>query len=150
MIKNECEIVKDLIPNYVEDLISKDTREFMENHISSCNNCKKILEEIKKEKNTEEKKESKIEKGQIDYLKKYNRKSGKKRAARGRKRLKTHISCAKLEKLRKTGDEAEGCWARRHARHRVLGNFRGECPIIGREGGKKHGKAENQNSFESV
>ncbi len=74
MIKNECEIVKDLIPNYVEDLISKDTREFMENHISSCNNCKKILEEIKKEKNTEEKKESKIEKGQIDYLKKYNRK----------------------------------------------------------------------------
>ena len=29
MIKNECEIVKDLMPNYIEDVISKETKELV-------------------------------------------------------------------------------------------------------------------------
>ena len=74
MIKNECEIVKDLIPNYLEDALNNGTKEFIEEHIKSCNNCKRILKEAEKEKNGEDNKKDENEKHEIDYLKKYNRK----------------------------------------------------------------------------
>ncbi len=74
MIKNECKIVKDLLPNYVEDLISKETKEFVENHIENCKNCKDTLALLKGDKKEEEQKEEKSEEEEIKHLKKYNRK----------------------------------------------------------------------------
>lgn len=69
----ECSIIRDLIPNYVEDLVSADTKEFIENHIKTCSECKQIVEEIKSEKikvnyssNIEQSKE-------LKYLKRYKR-----------------------------------------------------------------------------
>ena len=50
MIKNECEIVKDLIPSYIENLVSEGTKEFVEKHIKTCDSCKDTLENNKKEK----------------------------------------------------------------------------------------------------
>ena len=50
MIKNECKIVRDLLPNYVEDLTSKETKEFIENHIEACKECKDILDLLKGDK----------------------------------------------------------------------------------------------------
>lgn len=77
MIKNECEIVKDMLPSYVENTLSSATNEFIETHLKGCNNCKKILDELKKEEIVEKNQDKKSKKNKIndiDYLKKYNRK----------------------------------------------------------------------------
>lgn len=51
MIKNECDIVKDLIPSYMENELSSSSKEFIEKHIENCSDCKKLLAELKEEKN---------------------------------------------------------------------------------------------------
>lgn len=43
-MKNECIIVKDLLPLYIENLISDETRAFMDEHLASCDDCRKLLE----------------------------------------------------------------------------------------------------------
>lgn len=45
-MKKECEIVKDLFPNYVEDKISDVTKKYVEEHIISCESCADILHSI--------------------------------------------------------------------------------------------------------
>ena len=74
MINKECEIVRDLIPNYVEKTLSKVSNEFIETHIDNCKNCNKILKAIQKEKTQTENQEIIENNYEIDYLKKYNRK----------------------------------------------------------------------------
>ncbi|MDU2673939.1 MAG: zf-HC2 domain-containing protein [Clostridium sp.] len=39
-----CEIVKDLLPNYIEGLTSEYTNEAMESHFEACESCKKAYE----------------------------------------------------------------------------------------------------------
>lgn len=46
MDKN-CNIVNDLLPLYIDDVLSDDSRQFVEEHLSSCDKCKKQLEEMK-------------------------------------------------------------------------------------------------------
>ena len=67
MIKNNCKIIQDLLPNYIENLTSKETNEYVESHIEQCKECQKALEIMKKGIENEQKKSFK----QIDYLKKY-------------------------------------------------------------------------------
>lgn len=43
-MKNECSIVKDLLPNYIENQISTSTKDFVEKHITSCSECKETLD----------------------------------------------------------------------------------------------------------
>ncbi len=45
-MKNECNIITDLIPLYVEDMVSEDTKVFVEEHIYQCENCQKQLEKL--------------------------------------------------------------------------------------------------------
>lgn len=73
MIKNECDIIKDLLPNYVENQINDNTKEFVEKHIKNCNKCDEMLKMLKGEQ-TEEETRNKIENIEINYLKKYNKK----------------------------------------------------------------------------
>ncbi len=68
MIKNECEIVRDLMPNYVENQIGDNTKEFVEEHLEGCRECKEILEALQVEN-----KEA-LEKDEINFLKKFNKK----------------------------------------------------------------------------
>jgi len=42
-----CNVIKDILPLYVENMVSEDTREIVENHIDKCTDCKKELEEMK-------------------------------------------------------------------------------------------------------
>lgn len=73
-MKNECDIVKDLLPNYAEDLVSKQTKDYMENHINNCKQCKQALEIIIEDKNNnmdDERQEGKFE---FKNLKKIKRK----------------------------------------------------------------------------
>ena len=55
-MKNECNIIKDILPLYVEDMVSADTSAFVEEHLEKCAECRAELEDMKKssglEKNT--------------------------------------------------------------------------------------------------
>ena len=46
-----CNIIKDILPLYVEDIVSEDTRVLVENHINDCIYCKKEFEEMREPKN---------------------------------------------------------------------------------------------------
>lgn len=45
-MKISCNMISDLLPLYVENMASQDTRDIVEEHIASCENCKKRLEEM--------------------------------------------------------------------------------------------------------
>ena len=44
MSKKECSIVKDLLPLYIDHVTSKDTEEFIKQHLEQCESCKKEYE----------------------------------------------------------------------------------------------------------
>ncbi len=48
MDKN-CNIIRDLLPLYAEDLLSKDSIDLVENHLKECEDCQKELSNIKKD-----------------------------------------------------------------------------------------------------
>ena len=63
MTKITCEIVKDLLPLYVDDVLSEDSRMLVEEHIDGCSECRSYCEKLKdtgsivlKKKNDNEKK----------------------------------------------------------------------------------------------
>lgn len=64
---NNCNIVKDLLPNYVDNLTSIDSTKLIENHIINCDECKKALNIMKSNSIIED------EKKYINYAKKVNR-----------------------------------------------------------------------------
>ncbi|MBE5966115.1 MAG: zf-HC2 domain-containing protein [Lachnospiraceae bacterium] len=47
-MKITCNVIKDLLPLYVENIASDDTRILVEEHINSCNSCKKELDKFNK------------------------------------------------------------------------------------------------------
>ena len=69
--KNDCKIVQDLLPNYIEKLTSKETNAYIEEHINGCKECQKILDAMQKDIQLQEKK---LEKKKVKYIKKYNHK----------------------------------------------------------------------------
>jgi hypothetical protein len=44
MKNRECSIVRDILPLYVENIISDDTKQFVDEHLSHCAECKNELE----------------------------------------------------------------------------------------------------------
>ena len=46
-MKNECYVVRDLLPLYLDDLVSDSTREFVESHLAECDECRKEFEKEK-------------------------------------------------------------------------------------------------------
>ncbi len=69
--KRNCKIVQDLLPNYIEKLTKDETNLFIEEHLKECEECNNIYEKIQKDINVNT---NKVNKKQIDYLKKYNKK----------------------------------------------------------------------------
>lgn len=41
--KQDCKIVQDLLPNYIENLTCDETNEYIRNHIAKCPKCAKVL-----------------------------------------------------------------------------------------------------------
>ena len=64
-----CEIVKDLLPNYIEKLTKEETSTFIEKHIDKCKKCRKYYENMNFNIDIKE-----INKKEIQYLKKINKK----------------------------------------------------------------------------
>lgn len=46
----ECNVVLDLLPLYLDEMCTEDTKKYVENHFSKCKECRKIYEELKKTK----------------------------------------------------------------------------------------------------
>ncbi len=47
-MKIRCDVIKDLLPLYAEDLASEGSRELVETHMEECDGCKKELDKIRK------------------------------------------------------------------------------------------------------
>ena len=73
-MEKECEIIKDLLPSYVENLSSNQTKEIIHNHVENCENCKQILEMLQKNNNNMKKRKKMEEEHEVDSLKKYRKK----------------------------------------------------------------------------
>jgi len=70
-IKKECDMIKDLLPNYIEKLTSTTTNTYIEKHIENCQECAETLKSM----NREMLGENICEEKKIDYLKKIKQKS---------------------------------------------------------------------------
>lgn len=46
-MKNECNIINDILPLYIEDMVCSDTADFVREHISKCEKCRNKLEHMK-------------------------------------------------------------------------------------------------------
>lgn len=68
--KEECNIVKDLLPQYMEDLLSDESKTFVSKHLENCNSCKNYYEKMKSNLESEEKQEELDEEVEINFLKK--------------------------------------------------------------------------------
>ena len=44
MSKFECELVADLLPGYIDKKTSKETNQFIEEHIKNCQECRELYE----------------------------------------------------------------------------------------------------------
>ena len=49
-MKNECSVVRDILPLYLENMVSEETGEFISEHIAGCPECAAELETLKNEK----------------------------------------------------------------------------------------------------
>ncbi len=68
-MKKECKIIQDLLPNYIEELVSEDTKLFIDEHLKKCENCQEALENMKEKLTTNAEKVDKT----VNCLKRYNR-----------------------------------------------------------------------------
>ena len=50
-MKIKCNVIKDILPLYVEKIVSEDTKILVEEHINDCIDCKKELDEMKTSEN---------------------------------------------------------------------------------------------------
>lgn len=48
-MKITCSIIQDLLPLYVDETLSDDSRRLVEEHLESCEECRKLLEELRQE-----------------------------------------------------------------------------------------------------
>lgn len=46
-MRNECNIIRDILPLYIEDMVSGDTADFVESHLKQCGACRAKLEKLK-------------------------------------------------------------------------------------------------------
>ena len=69
--KKNCMIVQDLFPNYIEKLTSDETNNFIEEHLKSCNECQKILKNMKENFDIDTTLKNNKE---VKYMKRYNNK----------------------------------------------------------------------------
>lgn len=69
--KRECKIIQDLLPSYVEDLLSTETKEYVEKHIQECVECKDILNNMQ---DTIKENDDRVKQKEVNYLKKFKNK----------------------------------------------------------------------------
>ncbi len=73
MNRKECNIILDLLPGYIENDVTTDTKEFIEEHIKQCKDCRKILDNMKKDIIQEQEEIQDNTKIEIEKIKKVKR-----------------------------------------------------------------------------
>lgn len=68
--KKLCNIIKDLLPSYIENLTNEETNSFIESHIADCPECKELLENMQKEIEVNSPKK---EEKNFKYIKRYSK-----------------------------------------------------------------------------
>ena len=53
-MNKECSIVRDLLPLYVEQMVSADTGEFVKEHLEGCRECRGEYEQMKQPRSLDE------------------------------------------------------------------------------------------------
>lgn len=69
--KLKCEVVRDLLPLYVDKLTSEVTNQEIETHMEDCADCKEVLDSMQE---PEPEREEQAQVKEVDYLKKWKRK----------------------------------------------------------------------------
>lgn len=49
MEKVSCNIIKDILPLYLDDVVSEDTKEMVDEHLESCDSCREEAEMLKRD-----------------------------------------------------------------------------------------------------
>lgn len=70
----ECYIIKDLLPSYTEELVTAETKKFIEEHLNCCKSCKSAYDIATKNNHLANQKEFQEDQLEYDYLKKYRSK----------------------------------------------------------------------------
>ena len=47
MEKINCNVIQDILPLYIEDAVSEDTKELVEEHLQDCEICQRVYHETK-------------------------------------------------------------------------------------------------------
>ena len=68
----KCDVIRDLLPLYMDDLVSEETKRLVEEHLEQCEDCRKYLEELK---TSEEQAVSREFAGELEPLRKIKRKA---------------------------------------------------------------------------
>ena len=69
MSKLKCSIVEDLMPLYIEDLLSEETKKEIELHLDECEDCKEVYDELKEDVNLEYEKNIDLKEDEYEELK---------------------------------------------------------------------------------
>ncbi|MBU5335215.1 zf-HC2 domain-containing protein [Intestinibacter bartlettii] len=69
MSKLKCSIVEDLMPLYIEDLLSEETKKDIELHLDECEDCKEVYDELKEDVNLEYEKKIDLKEDEYEELK---------------------------------------------------------------------------------
>lgn len=77
----KCEIIRDLIPLYLDDVCSEETRKLVEDHLSECKECQEYMKELQmelevgKQKPEEDLDEKKLLQEGAEHMKEIGKKS---------------------------------------------------------------------------
>lgn len=69
-MENKCKIIQDLLPTYIENMTSDETKNFVEEHLKNCDECKQVFNSMKESLENETIEETEI----VREIKKYRKK----------------------------------------------------------------------------
>ena len=53
-MKITCDVIQDLMPSYIDGILSEDSKVLVEEHMGTCQECRKMLEIMKEEQGKEQ------------------------------------------------------------------------------------------------
>ena len=77
-MKNECSYVRDILPLYFEGMVSEETAEFVKEHLETCDECRKRLDEMKSDSEIDAL-QNKPNGNQAEPIRKFKRKQRRKK-----------------------------------------------------------------------
>lgn len=77
-MRMKCEVIKDLMPSYIDNLLSEDSQDLVEEHLAECETCKAYYETLKGDDDIFEAAAEELHVDEIQPLKKIKKKMNRK------------------------------------------------------------------------